>query len=48
MVPTYLPTPGLCNSVADPDPYVFEPPGSGSINPEVRIRILLTSSKTVL
>jgi hypothetical protein len=38
---------GLRNSVADPDPHVFGPPGSGSISAEawIRIRVLLSSSK---
>ncbi len=34
-----LPVPEM-PKVADPDPHVFGPPGSGSIGQEVRIRIL--------
>jgi hypothetical protein len=36
-----------CASVADPDPYVFGPPGSGSVSQDVQIwiQILLLSSK---
>jgi hypothetical protein len=38
----------LVSSVADPDPSLFGPPGSGSGSiSEVRIRILLSSSKNI-
>jgi hypothetical protein len=36
----------LLASIADPDPYVFWPPGSGSNSQEVRIPILPSSRKS--